>query len=91
MFTITLFMAVFFSARVFHKMDLLLPQQSICTLNASCDFDDSWQSDLTDSGGKGFVVGVLCVCLVWVGLGCFICLFGVFQGVVLALGWVFEF
>lgn len=72
-------------------MDLLLPQQSICTLNASCDFDDSWQSDLTDSGGKGFVVGVLCVCLVWFGLSYFICLFGVFQGVVLALGWVFEF
>lgn len=60
---------VLFNAKVFHKMSPLPSPQGISVLKASCcDFDGSLQNDLTDAGGKGFVVGFWgFVCLVVVG------------------------
>lgn len=74
---------VFFNAKVFHKMSPLPPPQGISVLKASCcDFDGSLQKDLTDAGGKGFVVVFFGFCL-W-GL-----LFS--WGMILTLGWGFKF
>lgn len=59
---------VFFNAKVFHKMSPLPPPQGISVLKASCcDFDGSLQKDLTDAGGKGFVVVFLVFVCLFVG------------------------
>lgn len=76
---------VLFKARVFHKMSPLPLLWGISTLKASsCDFDGSLQNDLIDAGGKGFVVEFLV----------FVCLVGgvlFSRGIILTLGWGFEF